>query len=110
MEVDSEETVPSSSGSGGGGGHPRTVFARLGHAGLSPLVLGEVHPPPHTSTAVAAAAAAAANSYRGSDELQQLYLNSLYSQHQVQAQSSLFFTPLLCSTLQQLLNIRFPGF
>ena len=55
MEVDSEE------GMGGGVGAPlggqRTVFARLGHAGLSPLVLGEV-------------------SYRE----QQLYLNSLYHQ------------------------------
>ena len=73
MEVDSEDVPTSSSGD-----RQRThVFARLGHAGLSPLVLGEVHPP----------AGAAPASYRGEQQqLQQLYLNSLYSHHQVSPQ------------------------
>lgn len=94
MEVDSEETAGASASSGV---HPRTVFARLGHAGLSPLVLGEVHPP-HT-------AVTAATSY----QQQQLYLNSLYSQHQVNIQELLdisWISHILSSKVKKEISAR----
>ena len=72
MDVDSEDSAAAA-----GSSHQKTVFARLGHAGLSPLVLGEVHPP------YAVSAAGTPPSFRE----QQLYLNSLYSQHQSQVRN-----------------------